>query len=94
MSLHLALTPTSTFLCLAVASGAASMYFASREIQEVNKKTSPELHIAYSVMYPAKLRHIKSMYKRLYPEGKIDQWRVVCQVAMFVFFVLGAVVDR
>jgi len=71
-----------------------SMYFTSREIQEVNKKTSPELHISYSLMYPAKLKHIKSMYKRLYPDGRIDRWRIVCQVAMFVFFVLGAVVDR
>jgi hypothetical protein len=70
------------------------MYITSREIQEVNKKISPELHIRYSLMCAVKLRHIKTMYKRLYPEGKIDQWRIVFQVAMFVFFILGATVDR
>jgi hypothetical protein len=70
------------------------MYFTSREIHEVNKKTSPELHIAFSLMYPAKLRHIKNMYKRLYPDGTIDQWRIIFQVAMFALVIIAGFVDR
>jgi hypothetical protein len=86
--------PTGLFLSLAAASGLACTALVSREIQEVNKKISPALHISYFFLYPAKMRHIKNMYKRLYPTGRLDQWRVLLQVAMFVFFALGAVVSR
>jgi hypothetical protein len=87
-------TPTGLFLSLAAASGLGCTALVSREIREVSKKISPALHISYFFPYPAKMRHIKNKYKQLHPTGRLDQWRVRLQVAMFVFFVLGAVVSR
>ncbi len=88
-------TASELFQVLAAASAVASVYLTSREIQEVNKKISPELHISHSFfMYSAKIRHIKNMYRRLYPEGRIDRWRIVFQAAVLAFIALPAALYR
>ena len=37
--------------------------------------------------------HVGSMaeYKRLYPTGKVETWRVTLQIAMFAFLALAAI---
>lgn len=78
-------------LALTFISGFVSTRLAFREIDEVNKEISPELHISYFFPHPAKIRHIKSMYRRLYPEGTLDRWRIFFQVLAFALFLLAAV---
>jgi hypothetical protein len=41
-------------------------------------------------MYPGKMQKIKAEYKRLYPTGKVETWRVRVQIAMFAFLALAA----
>jgi hypothetical protein len=42
-------------------------------------------------MYPGKMQKIKAEYKRLYPAGKVETWRVRLLVAMCGFLALAAI---
>ena len=42
-------------------------------------------------MYPGKMQKIKAEYKRLYPTGKVEAWRLRLQIAMFAFLALAAI---
>jgi hypothetical protein len=42
-------------------------------------------------MYPGKMQKIKAEYKRLYPTGKIETWRLRLQIAMFAFLAVAAI---
>jgi hypothetical protein len=86
------LTPSAiVFLVLATGCGAASTYLTFREIEAVNRKLPQEEHIEYAWRYPGKIRRIRSAYKGLYPEGMVDRWRIIFEVAAFVFIALTAV---
>jgi hypothetical protein len=37
------------------------------------------------------MQKIKAEYKRLYPTGKVEAWRVRLQIAMLVFLGLAAI---
>ena len=38
-----------------------------------------------------KMQKIKADYRRLYPTGKVEAWRVTLQIAMFAFLGLAAI---
>jgi hypothetical protein len=73
-------------LCMAV-----SGYFTLREIEEINRKLPQGEQVEYAWMYPGKMQRIRHAYKRLYPEGTIDQWRIVFAGSGIVFIALTAV---
>ena len=78
-------------LALAANCCAVSAYFTFREIEEINHKVEEQEKISYLFMYPGKMQKIKAEYNRLFPDGRIDRWRMIFQVAMFVFLALTAV---
>ena len=85
------LTPSAiVFLILATGCGMLSSYLALREIEEVNRKLPEQERIEYAFMYPGKMRRIRLAYKRLYPQGATNRWRLVFQTATFLFLALTA----
>ena len=47
--------------------------------------------IPYLFMYPGKTGRIKTEYKRLYPNGRVNFWRSLFQGARFAFLALTAI---
>ena len=79
------------FLLLAATCAIASSSLIHQEIESVNRKLPEEEQISYSLMYPGKMRKIKAAYRRYYPMGHIEQWRIMLQAGMFVFLALCAI---
>jgi len=80
--------PAVVVLCLASSSCILSAFFLWQEIGEINRKLPDTEQISYWGMYPGKMARIKQEYKRLYPFGKIDLARRICQYVAFVFAAL------
>ena len=59
-----------------------------QEVGEVNRKLPDEDQIPYLGMYPGKMARIKREYKRLYPAGRVEFWRMTLQLAGFGFLIL------
>ena len=84
------LRPTAiVFLVLGAVCAAISTYFTHREIEEVKRKLPEREQVEYAFMYPGKMQRIGRHYKRLYPEGETNRWRVGLQIAAFLFFALA-----
>jgi hypothetical protein len=79
------------FVCLGVGCAVIGTLLVHREIVAVNRKVSNAEQISRSFMYPGKMQKIKAEYKRLYPTGKVEAWRVRLQIAMLVFLGLAAI---
>jgi hypothetical protein len=79
------------FVCLGVGCAVIGTLLVHREIVAVNRKVSNAEQISLSFMYPGKMQKIKAEYKRLYPTGKVEAWRVRLQIAMLVFLGLAAI---
>jgi len=79
------------FLSLAVSCGVISGFLTYQEIGEVNRKLPNGDQIPYLLMYPGKMRRIKAEYKRYYPEGRVEFWRMAFQVGGGVFLALTAI---
>ena len=80
------------FLILATGCGMASGYFTFREIEEVNRKLPQQQQIEFAFMYPGKMKKIRFAYKRFYPQGATNRWRVMFQTAAFLFLGLTALI--
>lgn len=86
------LTPSATALLgLATGCGFLSWIFVSREIEDVNRKLPAAEQISLGYMYPGKMRKIKTAYRRLYPTGRIEAFRLIAQTAMFACLALSAI---
>ena len=79
------------FGCLGASCAAAGSVLVHREIVAVNRQLPDAERISYSFMYPGKMQKIKAEYKRLYPTGMVETWRLRLQIAMFVFLALAAI---
>jgi hypothetical protein len=79
------------FVCLGASCAAIGSVLVHREIAAVNRKVSDAEQISFSFMYPGKMQKIKAEYKRLYPTGKVETWRLRLQIAMFAFLALAAI---
>lgn len=79
------------FLSLAASCGILSGFLTYQEIGEVNRKLPNGEQIPYVFMYPGKMRRIKAEYKRFYPDGQVEFWRMTFQVAGAVFLALTAI---
>jgi hypothetical protein len=75
----------STFLCLGSTCAALSGFCIFQEIAEVNRKLPDNMQISYWGKYPGKISTIKEQYERLYPNGRLEYWRMAFQIAMFIF---------
>ena len=42
-------------------------------------------------MHPGKMQKIKAAYKRFYPTGTVEAWRISLQIAAFAFFAAAAI---
>jgi hypothetical protein len=62
-----------------------------REIGEVNRKLGDDQQISYLGAPLGKIARIKGEYKRLYPGGRTDFWRVAFQAIAFGFMILAAI---
>jgi len=78
------------FVCLGASCAAIGSLLVHREIVAVNRKVSEGEQISLSFMYPGKMQKVKAEYKRLYPTGKVETWRVRLLVATFVFLALAS----
>ena len=78
-------------VCLGASCAAIGSVLEHREIVAVNLKLPDAEQISLSFMYSGKMQKIKAHYKRLYPTGKVESWRVRLQIAMFAFLALGAI---
>jgi len=58
----------------------------AREIEEVNRKLSKAERISFVYMYPDKTRQIGAAYRRLYPTGRIDTFRLGPEMISFFSF--------
>jgi hypothetical protein len=79
------------FGCLGASCAAIGSVLVHREIAAVNGKVPEAEQVSYSFMYPGKMQKIKADYKRLYPTGKVETWRLTLQFATFGFLALAAV---
>jgi hypothetical protein len=79
------------FGCLGASCAAMGSILVHREIAAVNRKVPEAEHVSYSFMYFGKMQKIKADYRRLYPTGKVEAWRVTLQIAMFAFLGLAAI---
>jgi len=79
------------FVCLGASCAAIGSVLVHREIAAVNRKVPDAEQISFSLMYPSKMQKIKAEYKRLYPTGKVETWRLSLQIAMFAFLALAAI---
>ena len=64
------------FVCLGASCAAIGSVLVHQEIVAVNRKVPDAEQISWSFMYPGKMQKIKGEYKRLYPAGKVETWRV------------------
>lgn len=71
------------FICLGASCAAIGSLLTPREIMSINRKVSNADQISLSFMHPGKTQKIKAEYKRLYPTGKLETWRVRLQIAIF-----------
>jgi hypothetical protein len=67
-----------------------STYFVFREIEEINRKLPPGEQIEYAFMYLGKMSKIAREYRRLYPQGSLNRWRLGFQIAGIFFLALTA----
>jgi hypothetical protein len=79
------------FVCLGLGCAVIGTLLVHREIVAVNRKVSNAEQISLSFIYPGKMQKIKAEYKRLYPTGKVEAWRVRLQIAMFVFLAVAGI---
>jgi hypothetical protein len=79
------------FVSLGASCAAIGSFLVHREIAAVNRRVPDAEQTSYSFMYPGKMRKIKAEYKRLYPTGKIETWRLRLQIAMFAFLAVAAI---
>lgn len=79
------------FVCLGASCAAMGSFLVHREIAAVNRRVPDAEQISHSFMYPGKMQKIKAEYKRLYPTGRIETWRLRLQIAMFAFLALAAI---
>ena len=79
------------FLCLGTTCAVLSGFLVCQEIGEVNRKLSNEEQISYWFMHPGKMQKIKAAYKRFYPTGTVEAWRISLQIAAFAFFAAAAI---
>jgi hypothetical protein len=83
--------PGYIFLSLAATCAILSGLVIVLEIGEINRKLPDSEQIRYLGLHPGKMAHIKSEYKRLYPNGSYESWRIVIQVAAMMLAVLAAI---
>ena len=81
----------AVFLSLATTCAALSGFLVCQEISEVNRKLSDQEQISYWFMCPGKMQKIKAEYKRFYPTGRVEAWRISLQTAAFAFFAIVAI---
>jgi hypothetical protein len=79
------------FICLGASCAAISSVLVHREIGKVNCKLSDAEQISYSFLYPGKMQQIKAEYKRLYPTGRVEIWRLTLEIGAFAFLALAAI---
>ena len=79
------------FGCLGATCAAIGSVLVHREIAAVNRKVPQAEQISWSFMYPGKMQKIKAEYKRFYPTGRVETWRVTLQAAMVAFLALAAI---
>ena len=79
------------FVCLGASCAAIGSVLVQQEIAAVNRKVPDAEQISLSFMFPGKMQKIKAEYKRLYPTGKVEAWRLRLQIAMFAFLALAAI---
>jgi len=79
------------FVCLGASCAAIGSLLVHREIAEVNRRVPDAAQISYWFMYPGKMQKIKAEYKRLYPAGSIEIWRLRLQLAIFAFLALAVI---
>lgn len=78
------------FLCLGVSCGTIMTLLVFHEITIVNRKY--EMQIPYFADYGfKKMDHIKAAYKELYPNGRLESWRLRLKFAMVSFLALAAI---
>ena len=78
------------FVGLSATCGAIGSLLVHREIVAINRKVSEAEQVSLSFMNPGKMQKIKAEYRRLYPAGTLETWRVRCQIAMFALLALAA----
>jgi hypothetical protein len=79
-----------TFLCLGASCGTIMTFLVFHEIAVVNRKH--EMQIPYFGEYGfQKMDHIKEAYKELYPNGRVESWRLRLKFAMVSFLALAAI---
>lgn len=81
------------FLSLAASCIIVSGFLTYQEIGEVNRKLPDEKQIPYLFMYPREMQRLKAEYRRLYPNGRVEFWRMAFQLTGFVCLVLTALVS-
>jgi hypothetical protein len=77
-------------LALSASFGILSGLLTYQEIGEINRKLPDDQQISYLGAPLGKMARIKREYRRLYPDGRVDQWRVITQA--IAFSVLAALV--
>jgi hypothetical protein len=78
-------------VCLGAGCAAIGSLLVHSEIVAVNRKIPDAEQISLSFMFPGKMQKIKAEYKRLYPTGRVETWRLRLQIAMFTFLALAAI---
>ena len=78
------------FLSLAVTSAVLAGLLCYQEIGEVNRHLPDSEQVPYLIMYPGKMQKISAAYKRHYPNGRVNIWRIIFQTDMFLFLALTA----
>ena len=79
------------FLSLSATCAVVATVLTYQEIGEVNRQLPAEGQIRYLFMYPGKMTRIRAEYRRFYPRGRVDLWRLMFQWAMFGFLGLTAI---
>jgi len=79
------------FVYLGASCAAIGSVLVHREIAAINRKVPDAQQISFAFMYPGKMQKIKAEYKRLYPAGSIEIWRLRLQLAMFAFLALAVI---
>jgi hypothetical protein len=82
--------PTVLFV-LAVSCIVVSTSILWREIDEINRKLSSEEQISYLWMYTDKRLRIRSEYRRLYPNGRLERAGFTLEILGFVLLACAAV---
>jgi hypothetical protein len=64
-----------------------SNFILVQEIGEVNRKLPDDEQISYWFWWPGKAFHLFAEYKRLYPNGRLEFWRITLEIAAIIFAV-------